>query len=59
MWKIYSVEVGTKLNVLAIAVPLHTIFCALNLKWTWDLIMSKIRYWRKGGKGGRKIDKGL
>ena len=60
MWKMYSVEVGTMLNVLAIALPLHTIFCGLNFKWTWDLIVSKIRYWRKGGKGGSStVDKGL
>ena len=56
MWKQYSVEVGTSWNVLAIALPLHTVFCALNIKWTVDLLMSKIRYWRKGGE---KIDKGL
>ena len=56
MWKEYSVEVGTGWNVLAIALPLHSVFCALNIKWTVDLLMSKIRYWRKGGE---KVDKGL
>ena len=57
MWKDYSVEVGTGWNGLAIALPPHSVFCALNIKWTVDLLMSKIRYWRKGG--GEKIDKGL
>mmetsp|Transcript_29021 Transcript_29021/g.68029 ORF Transcript_29021/g.68029 Transcript_29021/m.68029 type:complete len:347 (-) Transcript_29021:153-1193(-) len=57
MWKEYSVEVATGWNVLAIALPLHTVFCALNIKWTVDLLLSKIRYWRKGGK--ENIDKGL
>ena len=56
MWKEYSAEVGTGWNVLAIALPLHSVFCALNIKWTVDLLMSKIRYWRKGGE---KIEKGL
>jgi hypothetical protein len=55
MWKDYTVEVGTGWNVLAIALPLHSIFCALNIKWSVDLLLSK--YWRRGGK--EKIDKGL
>ena len=42
---------------MAIALPFHTIFCFLNFKWSWDLLMSKLRYWRKGGGGS--IQSGL
>jgi hypothetical protein len=45
------------INVMAIALPFHTIFCFLNFKWSWDLLMSKLRYWRKGGGGS--IQSGL
>jgi cytochrome bd-type quinol oxidase subunit 2 len=50
MWNSYSIQAGTRLNVLAIVLPLHVIFCLLNVKWTYDLIMSKLRYWRRKGK---------
>lgn len=50
MWNSYSIQAGTRLNVLAIVLPLHAIFCLLNVKWTYDLIMSKLRYWRRKGK---------
>ncbi|KAL7567941.1 hypothetical protein ACA910_019652 [Epithemia clementina (nom. ined.)] len=53
-------KVGTPWNLVALAVPLHTLFCLLNLKWTYDLLMSKIRFWtRKNKKEVEKIDKGL
>jgi len=57
-WQDYSVTVGTKLNVLAIALPLQVVFCLLNIKWTYDLIMSKLRYWRRRGKK-ESLSKGL
>jgi hypothetical protein len=56
-WQSYSMQAGTSLNVIAIVVPLHAIFCLLNAKWTYDLIMSKLRYWRR--KGRREACKGL
>ena len=68
MWSERVVSGGSRLNALAVALVLHTVFCALNFKWTHDLIMSKMRYWkrlrnaRRGG-GDMKmvmgVDKGL
>jgi hypothetical protein len=39
------------------ALVLHSVFCLLNLKWTFDLFMSKWRAIRSGEKS--KIEKGL
>lgn len=52
--------VRTRFNVFLICVVLQSCFVALNLKWTYDLVMSKLRYWRRKGKS-RKEDtsKGL
>ena len=55
----YSKEVGTRFNMLAIVLPLQVIFCLLNVKWTYDLIMSKLRYWRRQGKHKEYASKGL
>jgi len=52
-----SEELESHINILLVAMVLHSVFCALNLKWSYDLLMSKIRYWRKGGE--YKVDKGL
>jgi hypothetical protein len=41
----------------AVALGLHSIFCCLNFKWTFDLFMSKMRAWKNGGK--TKVEKGL
>ena len=53
IWNLYS-DYSTKVakthwNWLLICFPLHAIFCLLNLKWSYDLLMSKIRYWRRRG----------
>ena len=40
-----------------IALPLQSVFCVLNFKWTFDLFMSKFRAMRSGGP--TKIEKGL
>lgn len=59
-WQEHSRKVGTKLNLLAIALPLQVIFCLMNIKWTYDLIMSKMRYWRRRGKrNAESVSKGL
>jgi TLC domain len=61
-WWTESQKVGTYINIEAIPPVLHAIFCILNLKWTYDLIMSKVRYFRRKGKrkiGGGYVDKGL
>mmetsp|Transcript_14800 Transcript_14800/g.24469 ORF Transcript_14800/g.24469 Transcript_14800/m.24469 type:complete len:308 (-) Transcript_14800:147-1070(-) len=58
-----SAHFGTRFNIWAVILPLHSCFVALNFKWTYDLLMSKLRYWRRSrGKGGAKkedISKGL
>jgi len=40
-------ELGSPLNVWAIVLPIHSIFCLLNLKWSYDLLQSKLKYWKK------------
>jgi TLC domain len=52
LWLNHSAAVGTKFNVVFISVPLHAAFCLLNLKWSYDLLVSKIRYWRRLKTGG-------
>lgn len=41
----------------AVALALHSIFCCLNFKWTFDLFMSKLRAWKCGASA--KTEKGL
>jgi hypothetical protein len=45
----YSKNVGTQWNIVMLSVPLHAAFCLLNFKWSYDLLMSKVRYWRRRG----------
>ena len=45
-WQDHSAAGGTPLNLIALCFPLHSCFCILNMKWTYDLLMSKIRYWQ-------------
>lgn len=68
MWKfvtlyhLKAMKTGNRFNIWLVVIPLHLVFCLLNLKWTHDLIMSKIRYWKRAkGKKGYKQDlsKGL
>ena len=58
-WMQHSQKVGTKINLVMLCVPLHAIFCLLNLKWSYDLLLSKIRYWRRKGKEDYAVSKGL
>ncbi|GAX22705.1 hypothetical protein FisN_4Hh183 [Fistulifera solaris] len=60
-WIQHSLKVGTKWNLVMLCVPLHACFCLLNLKWSYDLLMSKVRYWRRKGsvKYDSSISKGL
>eukprot|EP00429_Kryptoperidinium_foliaceum_P001307 CAMPEP_0176018072 /NCGR_PEP_ID=MMETSP0120_2-20121206/8689_1 /TAXON_ID=160619 /ORGANISM="Kryptoperidinium foliaceum, Strain CCMP 1326" /LENGTH=289 /DNA_ID=CAMNT_0017351111 /DNA_START=217 /DNA_END=1082 /DNA_ORIENTATION=+ len=46
-WLTQSQKMGYYLNVEIISPILHSTFCILNFKWTYDLIMSKIRYYKK------------
>lgn len=73
MMLVYLIEVYSKeskrqrtyMNIDLIPPVLQSIFCILNLKWTFDLIMSKIRYFRRkrANKGTARtldyVDKGL
>jgi len=60
-----SKRYGTYVNIDMIPPILQSVFCILNLKWTFDLIASKMRYFRrrkarKGmGKTVDSVDKGL
>lgn len=47
IWVAHSIKVHTKLNLICLCIPLHSIFCLLNIKWTYELLMSKIRYWKR------------
>jgi len=53
-------QTGSLFNIYLVIIPLHSCFVILNLKWTHELIMSKIRYFnrKKGGKRGG-VSKGL
>jgi len=55
-WRMYrdkSVMWG-QFNVMTLCLVMHTLFCVLNLKWTSDLIHSRLRQW-----GSKKIESGL
>lgn len=65
-WRMESVKAGTYFNIELISPVLHSSFCILNFKWTYDLLMSKIRYYKrralyqnKGGAYDDKVSKGL
>ena len=47
MWIVHSKQTGSYFNLLVLAFPLHLVFCLLNLKWSYELLMSKVRYWRR------------
>jgi hypothetical protein len=60
IWLRHSHQVNTKINLVMLTLPLHFAFCCLNLKWSYDLLMSKIRYWRRKGRGAKEPNnKGL
>jgi hypothetical protein len=42
-----TLQLGTRFNIWAVVLPLHLCFVTLNFKWSYDLLMSKIRYWRR------------
>ena len=57
-WKTLSqMEDGSYFNVMVLVTSTHTLLCALNFKWTYQLLMSKIRYWR--GSSREAVSKGL
>lgn len=53
-------ENGEIFNIFLLIIPLHCCFVILNLKWSYELLMSKIRYWRRANKGKKEeVSKGL
>lgn len=46
-WWSHTQKIGTYFNIELINPILHSTFCLLNLKWTYDLVMSKIRYYKR------------
>lgn len=62
VWWATSLKVGTNLNLDMIAPLMHSSFCILNFRWTYDLIMSKIRYFKRRSMNKdyrQAVDKGL
>lgn len=58
LWYSQWMKTGNIVNShYSLALVLHSIFCLLNFKWTFDLFMSKWRAMRSGEMS--KIDKGL
>lgn len=45
--------------IIAFAVVFQILLCVLNLKWTRDLIIAKIRFWKRKDKSDGGISKGL
>lgn len=37
-------------NIFFFVIPLHCCFVILNIKWSYELLMSKIRYWRRANR---------
>jgi hypothetical protein len=57
-WWLQYKQTSTMLyNHYIICIVLHSVFCVLNFKWTFDLFASKLRAWKLGKDA--KIDKGL
>jgi hypothetical protein len=50
-WWRESLRVGTSVNIELINPLMQSSFCILNFKWTYDLIMSKLRYYKRKNKG--------
>jgi hypothetical protein len=43
----HTKQTGTVFHLISAACVLHAAFCLLNLKWSYELLMSKIRYFRR------------
>ena len=54
----YRIEKSV-LNVETLVLPIHFIFCMLNLRWTYDLCMSKILYWKRLSTARRRGNKAM
>lgn len=48
-------EITNKPDIAVIlAIMFQVVLCTLNLKWTKDLVMAKVRFWKKGRKESNK-----
>jgi hypothetical protein len=67
LWYFAIMSMKSVRSVYTAVLPIHFIFCVLNLRWTYDLCMSKILYWKRlhasRKRGGKMVadmvDKGL
>jgi hypothetical protein len=59
-WKV-SQESGNYFNIELVNPVMHSSFCILNFKWTYDLLMSKIRYYKRRASHMKEyeVSKGL
>ena len=46
-WRDHTKHTGTVFHLITAACLLHAAFCLLNLKWSYELLMSKVRYFRR------------
>jgi hypothetical protein len=63
-WTRRTALMNTPFNHGAVVIILHFCFVALNFKWSYDLLRSKIRYWRRrsrrrGARRQEETPKGL
>lgn len=60
IWMKAAEEKGRYFVIEIVPVFLHAIFCGLNLKWSYDLLMSKVRYYKRRAmyqnKGGTYVE---
>lgn len=62
IWKISVKEyrrIGSWMTLVSIITPIHTVFCALNAKWTYDLFRSKLRQMKKKDRDRNNASKFL
>jgi len=43
IWVQHSARHGTHFHLISFVLPIQSVFCILNAKWTYDLFMSKVR----------------
>jgi hypothetical protein len=60
-WHLEYLKNGSWINIELVNPLVHVSFCILNFKWTYDLLMSKIRYYKRRAAGHKddKVSKGL
>jgi len=57
LWSEKTQQTGGIYNYISLAIVLHSVFCLLNFKWTFDLLRGKYKAIRYGKSA--KIEKGL